>query len=190
MTIQITLKINRWTVLAACVLSVALAVLVAPRQTALAQPIDSQKACPTTVPAANTSPAPRVSTAAFQIYEHGYMVWIGDKRILYVMYYGKDSNSGTFESFPEHWEEGMPETDPKLVPPQGLYQPTRGGGLLWRENDKVRNGLGWGTFPPLGYMTVVGQQGDKFWFNGADRVFTLSGNQWQQHYAFNPINVP
>lgn len=191
MTIQFTIRINRWTVLAACLMAVALAVLIGPRQTAQAQPLGGQNTCPTPAPAAaNTAPTPRVSPAAFQIYEHGYMIWIGDTRTLYVLYYGKDTNNGTFESFPEHWEEGMPETDPKLVPPQGMFQPTRGGGLLWRTNDKVRNGLGWGTFPPLGYMTVVAQQGDNLWFNGADRVFTLVGNEWHQHYAFNPINVP
>lgn len=188
MTIQITIKITRWTVLMACVLAVALVALLVPRQAASAAPFGAGQTCPT--PAANAATEPRVSMAAFQVYEHGYMIWVGDKRTLYVFYNGKDSNSGTFETYPEKWEEGMPETDPKLVPPQGMYQPTRGGGLVWRQNEKVRNGLGWGTFPPEGYMTVVAQVGDRIWLNGNDRVFTLNGNQWQQHYAWAPINVP
>lgn len=43
------------------------------------------------------------------------------------------------------WRDGDPETDPLLAAPEGLFQPTRGIGLLWRTNAFVRAALGWAT---------------------------------------------
>jgi hypothetical protein len=42
----------------------------------------------------------------------------------------------------------MPEDDPSLVPPEGLYQPVRGFGVAWRDEQatpgfRVRDRLGW-----------------------------------------------
>src|SRR5260221_6367154 len=51
----------------------------------------------------------------------------------YTTLFRSDQFSGTFEVYPDTWKEGMPEIDPKLVPPPGLFQPTRGGGYLRSE---------------------------------------------------------
>ncbi len=32
----------------------------------------------------------------------------------------------------DSWEPGIPETDLALRPPEGLFQPSRGFGMLWR----------------------------------------------------------
>jgi hypothetical protein len=37
-----------------------------------------------------------------------------------------------FEPVVDSWSPGMPETDPALAPPDGLFQPSRGFGMLWR----------------------------------------------------------
>jgi hypothetical protein len=43
-----------------------------------------------------------------------------------------DSYSLGFQPVLDAWTPGMPETDAALTPPQGLFQPSRGFGMLWR----------------------------------------------------------
>jgi hypothetical protein len=78
-------------------------------------------------------------TSASQDFEHGYMVWREDEKLIYVFY-----DSGIWESYPDRWEEGMPEQDPSWGPhPEGMIQPKRGFGLIWQEYQAVRDRLGW-----------------------------------------------
>jgi hypothetical protein len=49
--------------------------------------------------------------------------------------------------------EGEAEIDPEIVPPEGLYQPERGFGKLWRENPEVREAVGWALEVELGHTT-------------------------------------
>ncbi len=182
MTIHITLRVNRRFVFVTCLGLIALLLLIAPwHASASPQTALDAATCPTAQPPA----APIISMAAVQRFEHGYMIWVGDGRTLYVMYNSSaDAYSGTFETYPEHWEQGMPESDPALVPPHGMWQPTRGGGLLWRSNQHVHDGLGWGTSDPGGYMAVITTIGNKIWLNGRDDAFTFDGNHWQEIYAW------
>ena len=78
-------------------------------------------------------------TAASQDFQHGYMLWREDEQMVYVFY-----DAGGWESYPDRWQEGMPEQDPSFgPPPEGLIQPKRGFGLVWQENPAVHDGLGW-----------------------------------------------
>ena len=167
----INLKINRWVVFALCGLAV---LLVFSLQSASASGNLAATPCPPT-------PAePRITGAAMQRYEHGYMVWLQDTDSFYVMY--GDQFSGTFETYKDTWKEGMPETDPSMIAPPGMVQPNRGGGWLWRNNTKVRAGLGWGIEAPTGFTTLIEVRGDKIWFNGQGYdVFSMDGNKWQEH---------
>ncbi|TET51453.1 MAG: hypothetical protein E3J64_06800, partial [Anaerolineales bacterium] len=87
------------------------------------------------------------SAAAEQLFEHGRMLWLEDAtsggdvvpRIL-VLY---DDAPSRYEDYPDTWTDAEPESDPNLVPPAGLYQPTRGFGKVWRETSAVRDALGW-----------------------------------------------
>jgi hypothetical protein len=183
MTITITLPINRRIVFVTCLGLVALLLFMAPWQASASQQASLAVAtCPTVQPAAAIPP--RITIGVVQRYERGYMMWLGDTRTLYVMYNtSSDAFSGTFETYPEHWEQGMPETDPNLVPPAGMWQPTRGGGLLWRTNQHVRDGLGWGTSDDHnGYEAVVTTIGNKTWMNGPSDAWLLDGNHWQEIY--------
>jgi hypothetical protein len=173
-------RMNRWLVLASFgVMLFLLLLLVAP---SLYMGVSiSSAAQPTKCP---PPPAdPRITGAAMQRYERGYMIWLQDTRSFYVFY--GDQYSGTAETYPDTWQEGMPETDPAFNPPPGKSQPTRGGGLLWRTNQKVRDGLGWAVEAPTGFTMVITVRGDKTWFNGQGYdVFTITGNQWQEHDAW------
>ncbi len=170
-----TIRINRWFVLALGAGVVALLLLLVPSYSTVSV---SSAAQPTKCPPVPSEP--RISGAAMQRYEHGYMVWIQDVKMFYVMY--GDQFSGTVETYPDTWQEGMPPNDPTLKPPPGKYQPDRGGGYLWRTNQKVRDGLGWAIEPTTGFTTLIEVRGDKTWFNGQGYdVFTIDGNKWLEH---------
>lgn len=178
MTITIKITINRWTVLAAATVLIVMAAFMTPWR-AQASPADATTKCPA-IPA-----PPRISQAAVLRLEHGYMVWIGDKRLMYVMYYDPGSTTtGTVEVYPEKWEPGIPETDPSLTPPPGLAQPDRGIGLVWRSEPGVKDKIGWGLSASTGYMAVIEQRGTKIWFNGIDDAFTIDGKKWTEQYAW------
>ncbi len=48
---------------------------------------------------------------------------------------------------PDSWQEGQAESDPSLTPPDGLLQPIRGFGNVWRNTPSLRDVLGWATAP-------------------------------------------
>lgn len=174
----ITIKITRRFVLVTAFLFVSMLLLATRFQATASSPDAAATPCPKVE-------EPRISMASVLRLERGYMVWLGDKRIIYVMYYDAGSTTkGTFETYAENWEEGMPERDDSIVAPPGLWQPSRGFGKLWRENTKVRQGVGWGLSDSSGYMAVVAQQGSKLWFNGRDNAFKIEGDHWEDIYAW------
>lgn len=99
--------------------------------------------------------------AAEQAFEHGRMIWLEEisgenfttQKILLVFF-----ADGKYAQYQDTWTEGQPESDPSLTPPDGKYQPVRGFGKVWRENDSVRNGLGWALAPEQGFDTTWQQQ--------------------------------
>jgi hypothetical protein len=66
--------------------------------------------------------------------------------------------------------------DPKLTPPNGKRQPTLGFGKIWRENDAVRNALGWATEGAVVVTVQIVQY--------SDGTFELSG--WGKTFTFYP----
>jgi hypothetical protein len=126
----------------------------APPPTATVQP--SPAASPTPLPPATARPEtfPAETTAdvqiAEQVFENGRMMWIRHNRQIWVMVSDPnlpEGGSGDWFCYNDTFEEGEPETDPELVPPEGLYQPKRGFGKLWREGPGLRDSLGWATTP-------------------------------------------
>jgi hypothetical protein len=51
----------------------------------------------------------------------------------------------------DQWDSSMPESDPSIVPPNGLYQPVRGFGLIWQG---LKDTLGWATGPEVSFQVV------------------------------------
>ena len=90
--------------------------------------------------------SPRLIQMARQPFQRGQMIWRGDTRVIYVL-----QEDGSWLAFADTFEEGMPEIDPSMVPPQGLYQPIRGFGKLWREQlGAEAASVGWATAPEQG----------------------------------------
>jgi hypothetical protein len=55
---------------------------------------------------------------------------------------------------PDPYIEGEPETDDTILPPEGLFQPRRGFGKLWRETPGMRDRLGWALSEEIGYEMI------------------------------------
>ncbi len=118
---------------------------------------------PTSQSATNTvavspSPDPRPTDTfgqiqvAEQVFERGRMFWIQPVEQIWVLI-DNGSGSGPWMVFPDNFADGEMESDPSIVPPAGQFQPTRGFGKLWRENQEVRNPLGFGLTPEFGYVS-------------------------------------
>ncbi|MBC8171740.1 MAG: hypothetical protein H7X77_08705 [Anaerolineae bacterium] len=120
----------------------------------------------TSIPTLLTSPEPtepvtELATPTFsqiqvaeQTFENGRMFWLEPIDQIWVMIEGEtDKRSGVWMVFEDNFEEGDIEIDPKLVPPEGLLQPERGFGQLWRENPEVKTGLGWAKQGEIGHVS-------------------------------------
>ena len=99
-------------------------------------------------------------TAAEQPFEHGRMIWLERiegyfgtgralEQVIWVLY-----EDGQLEKYDDTWAPDELESDPALVPPAGLYQPVRGFGKLWRDNESVRERLGWALAPEQGFESA------------------------------------
>ena len=85
---------------------------------------------------------------AEQVFERGRMFWIRHNRQIWVMIASQDDeNAGDWYCYYDTFVEGEQELDPNLIPPDGLYQPRRGFGKLWRTHPDLREALGWAKTP-------------------------------------------
>lgn len=121
---------------------------------------------------------------AEQVFEKGRMFWLEPVKQIWVLV-GEDE--GKWTRFQDTFEEGEPEMDPSLVAPEGLQQPLRGFGKLWRENREVRNTLGWAVTPEFGYVSnyeyhpggEINQAGEYNAAPGYHIVFSLYGERFR-----------
>jgi len=100
------------------------------------------------------NPIVNAVTVAEQRFENGRMFYLRPTDEIWVLEFGDDSSSGTWTIHPDAFEEGMPEFDPNIEAPEGLFQPERGFGKLWRENADVGDGLGWALGAEQGHVTT------------------------------------
>lgn len=99
------------------------------------------------------TPTVRQIQVAEQIFERGRMFWLQPTGQIWVMVV-TGAGVGNWYVYEDQFEEGDPESDPELIPPdEDLRQPVRGFGLLWRNNTRLRELLGWGTTDEFGYVT-------------------------------------
>ena len=117
---------------------------------------------------------PETIGGAVQEFDGGTMAWRGDAGLIYVFF-----NDGTWQAFPDTFEEGMPESDPNFSPPSGRMQPIRGFGKVWRENADVREQLGWALAKESGGSAQVQEfeRGAMIRFGGRAFVLVGTGNQ-------------
>jgi hypothetical protein len=114
---------------------------------------------PTTIttqatPTLDPFPTPTLSQiqVAEQVFEHGRMMWIQPLKQIWVMV-DDGTGKGQWSAFDDVFQDGESEFDPSLVPPEGMFQPERGFGQLWRENQSLHDALGWGLTPEFGYVS-------------------------------------
>jgi hypothetical protein len=102
------------------------------------------------VPWTTCAHAPQTTEAAFQPFEHGYMIWRADTGQVYV-----------FLKHPEHpnlWRVHLPtgKAADVGVPPIGLYVPGEHLREVWKPLNKFwQNTLGWATAPEQAYPLTV-----------------------------------
>lgn len=113
------------------------------------------------------SVASQTITVAQEPFEHGWMLWRSDTKVIYVM---RDRDR-RFSAYLDTWDESqgnrMDET-----PPTGRYAPMRGLGKVWRLAPDVRGALGWALMPETGHEATLSGDG-KVTTIKSDRTFRL-----------------
>lgn len=120
------------------------------RATATTVPTEAPSATPTE----SAFPTPIVGQflVAEQIFENGRMFWLSPINQIWVLTFDEDGNQ-VWEVYEDTFVEGMEESDPAFEPTNpDLIQPIRGFGLLWRENTRLRESIGYATQEEVGYM--------------------------------------
>lgn len=127
---------------------------------------------------------PSASNGVYQSFQNGYMVWVGSQNAIYVMY--NDIAQPRWEVHRDHFLEGMAESSPEFAnaPAPSLWQPRRGFGMLWRENQAVRSRIGWATLEweqPYSVQVQTANDGSVFVSAPGNVVFVLFPNRasWQ-----------
>ena len=118
--------------------------------TATASPTDSSVALPDAIV--------QEIIVSEQQFERGRMFYLQPTDEIWVMIQDPNGLGGPWEIFDNMWEDGMPELDAEIEAPEGLSQPIRGFGKLWRENDEIRDQLGWAIQTEVGHVTTYRYQ--------------------------------
>ncbi len=144
---------------------------------------------PTPLPALFPTNVVAEVAIAEESFEHGHMIWFRHNRQIWVMVDNNEPTTpgGDWYCYNDTFQEGEPEIDPDLVPPEGMFQPRRGFGKLWRTHPELREQLGWALTPEFEltsqYTYIAGgyvENGQYIPGPGEHRVTTLDG----QRYSF------
>lgn len=121
------------------------------------------------VPVAAPCPAETLTSRAnVQRFEGGVALWIEARNSIYTIAWDGIQH----DLFIDSYVDGVdPVNDPSLTPPSGRYQPEYGIGKVWRENEFVRDYLGWATDWGTDY-TAVWQDGYE-WGHTVPLLITL-----------------
>ena len=114
---------------------------------------------------------------AFQPFERGLMFWRADRRDINLLH-----SDGWWVGYDDTWDESQPVDDPSLTPPEGLLQPVRGFGKVWRTSlHGTQTDVGWALEPERGYDMLAQPFGSGEMFVGAEgEVFILYvGGAWE-----------
>jgi hypothetical protein len=156
------------------------------------EPSASATLAPTATPDIFPTPTVGEIQVAEQLFQNGRMFWVQPTRQLWVLIV-RSEGRGTWTIYPDMFQDGVdPELDPSLLPPEGLIQPERGFGKLWRENQDVREGLGWATTPEFGYVSryeyhpggTIDSQGQYVPAPGYHILYSL----YQEQFRFNEVD--
>jgi hypothetical protein len=146
-----------------------------------------------TIPASTATPLPALFPTntvtqvqmAEQVFENGRMFWIRHNLQIWVMLADPEQpTTGDWLCYNDTFQEGEMEIDPDIVPPEGLIQPRRGFGKLWRTYEEIRGRIGWATTPEFeltsNYTYLAGgyvEDGQYFPGPGEHRLTTIFNDQ-------------
>ncbi len=142
---------------------------------------------PTPLPALFPTNVVAEVAIAEETFEHGRMIWFRHNRQIWVMVEDDDPTTpgGDWYCYNDTFQEGEPEIDPDLVPPEGMFQPRRGFGKLWRTHPDLRERLGWALTPEFEltspYTYIAGgyvENGQYIPGPGEHRITTLDGQRF------------
>jgi len=121
------------------------------------------------------------SWAAEQVFEGGRMLWLRDgslvgdnyaeQSLIFVLY----TSGNSWEVYADTWNSTEPDSDPAITPPEGLAQPIRGFGKVWRNNPKVQQQLHWALATEQGFMTLYQRIAEFDWDNQCHYLRTADG---------------
>jgi hypothetical protein len=129
-------------------------------------------------PANCPAPASVTEIASFQRFERGIMIRLDTERSILILFDSPETPRWLL--VPDLYREGMPETGPLPVPPEGYVQPVRSFGLVWRSNLTVRERLGWALSNEIGYTTNVqidAVTGSRYLQGPDQEIYVLPRNQ-------------
>ena len=111
-----------------------------------------------------------------QPFQKGVMIWRDTKQI-YVMSVAAIQQGAAIDTLwivPDQWNDSLPASDGSFTPPEGLVQPVRGFGYVWRNNQQIRDAIGWALAGEQPYQGMW-QDFERGWLmTGADnRVYVL-----------------
>ena len=126
------------------------------------------------------APFPQINVQiATEQFERGQMVWMsspnGQYNTIYVFFFDNGRNRMVWQSFGDTWHEGDQVSGGEKAP-NGLYEPIRGFGKIWRENPTIRNTLGWAVAPETadrGHLQYFRNGGFMLYRGSVDRVYLM-----------------
>lgn len=144
---------------------------------------------------------PTASNGVFQAFQSGYMVWVGSLDAIYVLYI--DDNQPRWEVYRDFFDQNNAsmaylDAPPREISP-GYWSPRRGFGLLWEQDDILRNRIGAATQQwEEPYSAQVQTDDNSSIFISTPRNFVIgligNGTNWQRYnsYSFSAPsnNVP
>ena len=137
---------------------------------------------------------PNASPGVYQEFQNGVMIWVGSQDAIYVMF--NDLSVPRWQVFRDFFNEGMAEESPAyFTPPNAaLWQPRRGFGLLWRDNQVLRNRVGWATQQweqPYSVQVQTADNASIFLSTPSTNVIVLfpNGQNWNR-YATTTSSLP
>ena len=105
----------------------------------------------------------QLTGVAWQPFEGGHMLWRQDLSLIYVLF-----DDGGWRVTGDRWREGDADFDPAIIAPDGRYQPVRGFGVVWREDEGVRLALSWGLDEEMGFQGQIQQFDNGFAIGSTD----------------------
>lgn len=115
-------------------------------------------------------PATTTFPAAFQSFEHGFMLYWSETGTIWVL----NNQTGQALYFDSAYYGALADVTILQPTPPGYWRPILGFGKIWGHFADVRNGLGWATGPEQGYTLSFERQHSAVTVNGSAISFVVS----------------